>query len=566
MLTVIGPYLGPGNPGEIRIFIGLPFRKNISKLLCQLKQDENMVFELEAVPSDDDYRIFSYVFSNLNPGEKYNYQFLINEEPLELEGGLKYEDCYFKSSSEIQESDSFVLTSCHNPFETEKGSAEEGWTMWEALYEKIKSDPSIRLLLMAGDQVYNDDVEHEFIIKLKGNESNQKLIGELRNRFIKQYLKYWENLNYRRVLAKIPSLAIWDDHDITDGWGSRTETFEGNGFKRNWQTYFNEAHKAFSYYQANRNKNFIPKAPQNPPDVFTNYYDWGDVRFYLLDFRTERHSKLNQIWTNSHKNAVFESLKKLDNKVKTVFFVSPVIPLRTNFHEDRRLTRAARFFFKLRGFVERFIFKSKWHNFGIYGLCLISLIIILLRLFTNVINSVSLVVIFVILFLATGFLIILKYLSKIPEIPDLSDDLKDGLSSDPNRKSLVEILDKLFIWTSEGDNRKVLILSGDIHVGGITEIVEENQNTFRTILQIVSSPISNKPMPKVVEGLTSTTSEMVLQPGTNRTIFARNIFYNSKRNFVQIFPNRLSETNGKPPILFHFEGHRLPTTFKSKFF
>ena len=558
MTSIIGPFLGPGNPGEIRIFIALPFRKDISKLTCQIKNKNSVIQKKEASPLDNDYRVFSFEFSNLDPNGKYYYQFLIGDRPLDLEGGLKYEDCHFRPCSDLGDSDSFILLSCHNPFEIEKGSADDGWTMWESLYKKVKTDPSIKLLLLAGDQLYNDDVEREFIGKLNNLKGNDSILLELRNRIIEQYFKFWGDVRYRRVLAQIPSLAIWDDHDITDGWGSRSESFKGAGFKKNWQLYFDEAHNAFSHYQGIRNKNPLTGAPSN---VFTNYYDWGDVRFYLIDLRTERHLKSKQIWTQAHRDTFFESLKNIEQCTKTIFFVTPVIPLRTNFDGDRRLTNTAKVFFKLRESIVRPISNSKFALPLIYGLWLISLVCLFVipSLFIKLVCLITLVI--------TGFLIILNLLAKIPEMPDISDDLNDGLSSDYNRKSLIEILENLFSWIRQGERRMVLILSGDIHVGGITEIVEDsgNDNDIVTILQVVSSPISNKPMPKVVEGITTTTSEMVLTSDKDGRIFARNIFYRSKRNFVQIFPKRLSDKNGKPPVLFHFEGHSLPTAFYSKF-
>ena len=109
----------------------------------------------------------------------------------------------------------------------------------------------------------------------------------------------------------------------------------------------------------------------------------------------------------------------------------------------------------------------------------------------------------------------------------------------------------------------MFILSGDIHLGGLTEIIDTRDDNKASILQIVSSPIAYKPMPKVVEGLTTTTSEMVLRECSNEErLFARNIFYISKRNFVQIIPDKMNEGKG---IKFFLEGHQLPLVFPKKF-
>ena len=176
-------------------------------------------------------------------------------------------------------------------------------------------------------------------------------------------------------------------------------------------------------------------------------------------------------------------------------------------------------------------------------------------------NSLADVVISIILQLVSFVLIIPWLIPLAPELPDLSDDMEDGLSSDSNMESLKEIMDCLTKLAETG--KEVYILSGDIHLGGLTEIIDtRNGDKNSHILQIVSSPISYKPMPKVVAGLTTTSSEMVVRDcAKDKRLFARNIFYLSKRNFAQIFPDREDKA-----IVFHFEGHKIPTAFPKKFF
>ena len=148
---------------------------------------------------------------------------------------------------------------------------------------------------------------------------------------------------------------------------------------------------------------------------------------------------------------------------------------------------------------------------------------------------------------------------EMPHLPDLSDDMEDGLSSGSNMESLKEIMECLTGLSKRG--KEVFILSGDIHLGGLTEIIDTRQDPRTQILQVVSSPISNKPMPKVVEGLTTTTSEMVIRESdSEKRLFARNIFYSSKRNFVQLFPDKKENA-----IAFHFEGYEFPVVFPKRF-
>ncbi len=101
-------------------------------------------------------------------------------------------------------------------------------------------------------------------------------------------------------------------------------------------------------------------------------------------------------------------------------------------------------------------------------------------------------------------------------------------------------------------------------MSGLTEIIDTRDEKKISILQIVSSPIAYKPMPKVVEGLTTTTSELILREKTdNERLFARNIFYVSKRNFAQIIPEKINEGKG---IRFFLEGHQWPLVFPKRFY
>ena len=592
---IIGPFLGPRGKAGVEIFIALPDHQ-ITSLTCKVFKNNNEIAGQSCcVDESDIYKLFNFEFKELEDNEVYHYKFFVNGEPLELEGGLTEQDCNFRVLGENSENKSFILMSCHNPFKTKKGSADDGWAVWEQLSHHLKKDDSVRLLVLGGDQLYNDQIEEDYI---KGeNELDADTQEQIKKRFVEQYQAYWGDLNYRKVLASTLSVAMWDDHDITDGWGSRPESFddkEVTGFKKNWWKYFEIASGFFKNYQASRNPKPIYK--------FSSILDWGDKRFVLADFRSERNSKKSQIWTKEHKNKVLQQLENKSDQIKQIFFVSPVVALRTNFSGDRRVSFLSKSLFKLRRHIEK---NKPWYiiqNWKRY--CVASFVFFLSPLLVSIINCNQLIKAFIshcyqvlspllvsiiscniceklpsgifsILYLtfAVALPVIGSFLllwvvisrlphimSKIPELPDLSDDMEDGLSSDSNMKSLKEILECLTNLAREG--KEAYILSGDIHIGGLTEVIDTRESSEIQILQIVSSPIAYEPMPKVVAGLTTTSSEMTIKElNDDRRLFARNIFYLSKRNYVQVFSDRKEKS-----IAFHFEGHRFPTVFPKKFF
>lgn len=566
---IIGPFLGPRGKTGVEIFIALPDHEE-TNLTCKIFERNNKNNEIKScnyqIDESDIFKLFRFTFEGLDDNQTYTYEFFSDDKPLPLGWGLTKEDCNFRVLGENSEEKSFILMSCHNPFEKAKGSADEGWEVWNQLSCHLKKDKNVRLLVLGGDQVYNDDIEKEykkFINEDKNikefKKSNESIEVKLKKKFICQYQKYWGDISYRKVLCSTLSVAMWDDHDITDGWGSRPEFFdskENTDFKAEWWKFFEIASEVFKIYQASRNPKSIYK--------FSSVLEWGDKRFVLADFRSERNSKRNQLWTDTHKNKVLSELKETPEEIKQVFFVSPVIALRTNFSDDRRISEFSKCLFKLKRHIDD-KYKSLYLPISIIFVLSPFLIPVLNCFLSEKFlceNSLIPPIIGIILCAIAVIVKIVNLVTKIPHLPDLSDDMEDGLSSSSNMKSLKEIMDCLTNIARRG--KEVFILSGDIHIGGLTEIIDTTREEKKAqILQIVSSPISNKPMPKVVAGLTTTTSEMILREcydDKRKRLFARNIFYLSKRNFVQVFPDR-KEGN----IAFHFEGHQFPTVFPKKF-
>jgi len=86
------------------------------------------------------------------------------------------------------------------------------------------------LLLLGGDQVYSDSL-WEQVPTLKdwsdrsGDDRWQanvtrRMSQEIDAFFTRLYLERWAQASMRDALAAIPTVMMWDDHDIFDGWGS----------------------------------------------------------------------------------------------------------------------------------------------------------------------------------------------------------------------------------------------------------------------------------------------------------------------------------------------------------
>ena len=84
-----------------------------------------------------------------------------------------------------------------------------------------------RFAILAGDQIYADAREAE-LLKEQDLRKRQEL-------YLGVYQKFWDNIYYRKVLCSLPAYLMWDDHEITDGWGSREDSFaDGQPLQRNF--------------------------------------------------------------------------------------------------------------------------------------------------------------------------------------------------------------------------------------------------------------------------------------------------------------------------------------------
>lgn len=100
--------------------------------------------------------------------------------------------------------------------------------IWARLREEHRERP-FALLLHGGDQVYADEVTLGHLLsqdwpdEVPDDPAPETLAGlrdHLRHRFLERYAALYAAPEPAWVMARVPSLMQWDDHDICDGWGS----------------------------------------------------------------------------------------------------------------------------------------------------------------------------------------------------------------------------------------------------------------------------------------------------------------------------------------------------------
>lgn len=151
------------------------------------------------------------------------------------------------------------------------------------------------VLCMGGDQVYADSI-WEVIPELKEwtNESWDDRVGaaysaqldaKVEAFYFNLYCERWSQTEVADMLANIPTMMMWDDHDIFDGWGSYPEDLQTSEVYRG---IFKRAKEFFSIFQqmtkpGAANPRFLPQQ-----DCYTQIHSFEKVSIALLDLRSER--------------------------------------------------------------------------------------------------------------------------------------------------------------------------------------------------------------------------------------------------------------------------------------
>lgn len=214
--------------------------------------------------------------------------------------------------------------------------------MWNRMLSMHKKAP-FHLLIMGGDQIYCDDLarkEGEFSkfwawLDPKKKPKAIPTPGEFRKAYFDHYLVAWSRITHDgkcephtsmvRMMASVPSLMVWDDHDIFDGWGSYQASDKTQPY---YKESFSAAKEAFEIYQirgARSNRSLLDNNNANPRH-YSQAVSFGNFDIFLMDNRS--HRTPDQVMDRTQWSQL-ESWLKLNRKLanapqKTLLVVSPV--------------------------------------------------------------------------------------------------------------------------------------------------------------------------------------------------------------------------------------------------
>lgn len=212
---VVGPLLYLQGQREGRIYLVSLMVMPLAAAFPILRIDDRLVTAASILECDG-RRVLRYAF-DVAPSSDLSY---------EIDGRSYALDTAFDRDLRI------AFVSCNGQEAGDRGrDRSERNTMWRRLADEHAASP-FKLLLHGGDQIYADEVldAHPLIRRWADDAEAgasqtsaselEKLAEVLRVTFFTRYLGVLAEPETAWLMARIPSLAVWDDHDICDGWGS----------------------------------------------------------------------------------------------------------------------------------------------------------------------------------------------------------------------------------------------------------------------------------------------------------------------------------------------------------
>lgn len=196
------------------------------------------------------------------------------------------------------------LLTCHDKA-LRTGQLLDKEQLWHERRIHDKNLQRFHLLLMGGDQIYFDSIWEDlkplkdWVSLSRRDQLKFKVTKELRRRIEDYYFSLYKdrwlprdrapwgsgriNHDAADAMAHIPTVMMWDDHDIFDGWGSYSCEMQHSDL---FQTLFRYARQAFWVFQMQHALEDLPELVDATPQGFQK----NDPLYAPIDWRAHRSS------------------------------------------------------------------------------------------------------------------------------------------------------------------------------------------------------------------------------------------------------------------------------------
>lgn len=192
----------------------------------------------------------------LAPGTRLPYEVFLDEDRVWPEP-----DCPFPPSTvrtvAPQAPTQLLYGSCHTPTgDTPEGVVRYGPDMLRATARRLAREPVEEnlALLLIGDQVYADEVQDSMLAFLRGareRDGDDAPADEVvhYDEYAELYRQAWSDPQVRWLLSTVPTLMVFDDHDVRDDWNTSAAWRSAMDARPWWRTRVTSGLGAYWVYQ-----------------------------------------------------------------------------------------------------------------------------------------------------------------------------------------------------------------------------------------------------------------------------------------------------------------------------
>lgn len=247
-----GPMVGYSTMRETALWVQTKTAAKV-KINYWVKSNPKIKFSTKELATEEKDAYTAHLIADkVEPGQKYNYELLINGKKAKFPYELKFQTPKLWQWREDPPEFSFVTGSClyinEDPYDRPGKPYGSDFEILKSIYSKDAD-----FMVWLGDNLYLREVDWDSWTGI-----------------IKRYTHDRAYPDLQPILASMSNYAIWDDHDYGPNDSDR-------GFYNKEMTL-----KAFKLFWAN------PTYGINGGPGITTYFQWGDVDFFLLDDRTFR--------------------------------------------------------------------------------------------------------------------------------------------------------------------------------------------------------------------------------------------------------------------------------------
>lgn len=257
---------------------------------------------------------------------RWNPYHITLDQALATDANGRTEWCFYQPAAD--EEPRFAYLSCNGATRTDLlTELEHPFQLWGEFVELHRQSP-FALMVLGGDQLYADGVwdqvdsldewsslDRDQKVRKPADEALSRGLDEF---YFRLYRSRWRERNMSLMFASVPSVMMWDDHDIFDGWGSFEEDLQNCPV---FQEIFRFARKYFELFQIRTSANRSLLCGDRKH--YSYCLRFRGYTFLVLDNRSNR--RISQVMDAAQWQQFKECLRRVESGTLFLLTAVPVV-------------------------------------------------------------------------------------------------------------------------------------------------------------------------------------------------------------------------------------------------